>query len=387
MEFKKKTIIWEDNNEPPKDYIWIKSDGKAYEYSYSQRKWIESKSISGSGNYEPVEVNPTIEDGDVTIPLNALKIGESIYTIGGDSDSDIQIVELTYDHLPATGTLSASDLEKLDGDNCLLIINGRYFYKTFSANIGFDYHEIASANVLGGVRSIYFTASKPDGEYTIAYTYPVEANTQTQANAVLENIKVGNTTYSVPLSPMIVEGTIDENNMFTPGSGAPTFAEAKEHMFAGGLLYFLVTEDGEPFGVALASMANANEILAIGPDQVFVWMYTVEPDMTISINSYGENYYYDSNFAYNFVELDEDEVEAANAVRVDVYELDISTPDSYILTRNTDEHDPVLFSGGGNDYMILIVTKDAFESEDVQVPEGVITNDYNYVVVMSERVS
>lgn len=47
MEFKKKTIIWEDNSEPPKDYIWIKSDGKAYEYSYSQRKWIESKSISG----------------------------------------------------------------------------------------------------------------------------------------------------------------------------------------------------------------------------------------------------------------------------------------------------------------------------------------------------
>jgi hypothetical protein len=45
MEFKKKTIIWEDNNEPPKDYIWIKSDGKAYEYSYSQRKWIESKLI------------------------------------------------------------------------------------------------------------------------------------------------------------------------------------------------------------------------------------------------------------------------------------------------------------------------------------------------------
>lgn len=55
MEFKKKTIIWEDNNEPPKDYIWVKSDGKAYEYSYSQGKWIESKLIKteesgGSGD-------------------------------------------------------------------------------------------------------------------------------------------------------------------------------------------------------------------------------------------------------------------------------------------------------------------------------------------------
>lgn len=45
MEFKKKTIIWEDNNEPPKDYIWAKKDGKFYEYSYATRSWIESKLI------------------------------------------------------------------------------------------------------------------------------------------------------------------------------------------------------------------------------------------------------------------------------------------------------------------------------------------------------
>ena len=170
MEYKTKTIVWEDNNEPPKDYIWVKSDGKAYEYSYSQRKWIESKSISTSGNFEPVEANPTIEDGDVTTPLNALKIGESVYTVDSDSNSDIQIVELTYDHIPATGTLSASDLEKLDSDNCLLVMNGKYFRKTFGSDGGIDYKEIGLTTVLGGVRSIYFTASKPDGEYTIAYT-------------------------------------------------------------------------------------------------------------------------------------------------------------------------------------------------------------------------
>lgn len=28
----KKTIIWETNSEPPKSYIWVKSDGKAYEF-------------------------------------------------------------------------------------------------------------------------------------------------------------------------------------------------------------------------------------------------------------------------------------------------------------------------------------------------------------------
>lgn len=274
MELKKKTIIWEDNNEPPKDYIWIKSDGKAYEYSYSQRKWIESKSISGSGNSEPVEANPTIEDGDVTIPLNALKVGESVYTVGGDSNSDVQIVELTYDHIPATGTLSASDLEKLDSDNCLLVMNGKYFRKTFSSDGGIDYKEISLTTVLGGIRSIYFTASKPDGEYTIAYTYQIEANTQTQPTTALENIKVGNTTYSVPLSPMIVRGTVNDGE-FTPSEDAPTWAEARAHMLAGGLLYLISLKDGEPFTANLAYVAGDMEIDA---DE----LYWSNPDAAIT---------------------------------------------------------------------------------------------------------
>lgn len=43
MEFKKKTIIWEDNNEPPKNYIWAKADGKFYEYGVNG--WKLSKNI------------------------------------------------------------------------------------------------------------------------------------------------------------------------------------------------------------------------------------------------------------------------------------------------------------------------------------------------------
>lgn len=264
MELKKKTIIWENNNEPPKDYIWVKSDGKAYEYSYSQGRWIESNSISGSGNSgncEPVEANPTIEDGDVTTPLNALKVGESVYTVGGNSDSDIQIVELTYDHIPATGTLSASDLAKLDSDNCLLVMKGKYFRKTFSSDSGIDYKPIGLTTILGGVRSIYFTASKPDGEYTIAYEHPIEANTQTQATTALENIKVGNTTYSVPPSPMVVVGTLGEGDRFVPALDTTvTWSDAQAHMFNGGLLYLLVTSDGEPASIQLAYLADGEEI-------------------------------------------------------------------------------------------------------------------------------
>ena len=230
-----KKIWYDENSEPPKNYIWSKG-GKLFKYIDGQ--W---KEISENG-----------------------------------SDSDIQIVELTYDHLPATGTLSASDIEKLDSDNCLLIINGRYFYKTYGANSGFDYHEIGLTKVLGGLRSIYFTASKPDGEYTIAYTYPVEANTETQATTALENIKVGNTTYSVPLSPMIVRGTAAGDDptsvSFTPASGSPTWAEAYDHMLNGGLVYLVPTADGEPIGVLMAIGGGPDGILGQSGEAVLAWL-------------------------------------------------------------------------------------------------------------------
>lgn len=39
MEFRKKQIIYEENNQPPKNYIWVKEDGKAYEFNYNNRQW------------------------------------------------------------------------------------------------------------------------------------------------------------------------------------------------------------------------------------------------------------------------------------------------------------------------------------------------------------
>ena len=208
--------------------------------------------------------------------LKKFQNGEWVAISGSNSDSDIQIVELTYDHLPATGTLSASDLAKLDGDNCLLLMKGKYFRKTFSSDGGIDYKEIGLTTVLGGVRSIYFTASKPDGEYTIAYTYPVEANTQAQTNATLENIKVGNTTYSVPLSPMIVAGTLNGSS-FTPVEGSPTWADARARMFAGGLVYLSPLYNGEPFGVFLATFASdsSGSIGASSDDGFMFWINAV----------------------------------------------------------------------------------------------------------------
>lgn len=58
MEYKTKTIIWEDNSEPPKDYIWVKSDNKAYEFDYTDRLWKKSRTIAIlSNDVIPIDTN------------------------------------------------------------------------------------------------------------------------------------------------------------------------------------------------------------------------------------------------------------------------------------------------------------------------------------------
>lgn len=46
----KKTIIWETNSEPPRNYIWVKPNGVPYEYDEGIREWVVSRNIGpGSG--------------------------------------------------------------------------------------------------------------------------------------------------------------------------------------------------------------------------------------------------------------------------------------------------------------------------------------------------
>lgn len=66
MEFKKRTIIWEENTEPPKNYYWVKPDNKIYEFSVEERKWVESEELTytpkeeggSTGPVEPTPENP-----------------------------------------------------------------------------------------------------------------------------------------------------------------------------------------------------------------------------------------------------------------------------------------------------------------------------------------
>lgn len=56
----KKTVIWETNSEPPRNYIWVKSDGLPYEYDWDIREWVLSKNIGVSGGYN-VTIKTTAE--------------------------------------------------------------------------------------------------------------------------------------------------------------------------------------------------------------------------------------------------------------------------------------------------------------------------------------
>lgn len=141
MELKKKTIIWEENTEPPKNYYWIKPDNKVYEWDADLEDWMESKEFSyvpssinakGFSTNEPTEelssaissydeANPTKPTS--TITLNMESVPETItipetshpVTLKGDFSNNKTTIE------------SAGDVEKVTvnntGDEADLVIN------------------------------------------------------------------------------------------------------------------------------------------------------------------------------------------------------------------------------------------------------------------------
>lgn len=101
MEFKKKTIIWEENNVPPKNYLWVKSDNKVYEYSATNNKWVESKTFqikeaSGS-KYSSNETSSEVSD--------AIQAYVDKQEAAGKPVSPTSTITVTYEETPETITL------------------------------------------------------------------------------------------------------------------------------------------------------------------------------------------------------------------------------------------------------------------------------------------
>ena len=86
MEFKKRTIIWEENTEPPKNYYWVKPDNKVYEFSVEERKWVESEELTYTPKDEeetPVEpVEPEFTPVEYTFISYGDAEGEREYARG-----------------------------------------------------------------------------------------------------------------------------------------------------------------------------------------------------------------------------------------------------------------------------------------------------------------
>lgn len=57
-----KTLWFDQNSEPPKNYLWVKEPGKIYSYDWEQRDWVLDAQAGGSSalySFEILESNPT----------------------------------------------------------------------------------------------------------------------------------------------------------------------------------------------------------------------------------------------------------------------------------------------------------------------------------------
>lgn len=57
------------------------------------------------------------------------------------------------------------------------------------------------------------------------------------------------------LAPMFVTGYVDDGG-FIPDEDAPSWDEAHDHVLAGGVVYFQLTDDGAPVGVEMVTYAD-----------------------------------------------------------------------------------------------------------------------------------
>ena len=92
----KKTIIWENNTEPPKNYIWGKADGKFYEYNGSA--WAESEDIKSTANIAVTGVSLNKSTASISVSGNTtLKA-----TVTPSDASDTTVTWITSDAGVAT---------------------------------------------------------------------------------------------------------------------------------------------------------------------------------------------------------------------------------------------------------------------------------------------
>lgn len=194
---KKKTIIWEDNNQPPHNYIWVKGDGKAYEYNYEKRIWEESKTVqmtSSEPSYSSSETSSSVSD--------AISAYEEKQTAAGKPVSPTASITVDYtksgEEIPETITLpETTHPVTLKGDfsqnaNTTIESNGEIEKVTIN-NTG------EAANLVIDLPS---TSAALSGKYDTVTVKAISDETLTiNTNAHIKNL-------------ILLKGTVKVNNAF-----------------------------------------------------------------------------------------------------------------------------------------------------------------------------
>ena len=89
----KKTVIWETNSEPPRNYIWIRPNGVAYEYDNDIREWVISPNI-GPGSGGTNVVCKTTAEWNATRGYVPAKGEIIVYTDYRQVEKDGQLVDV-----------------------------------------------------------------------------------------------------------------------------------------------------------------------------------------------------------------------------------------------------------------------------------------------------
>ena len=97
----KRTIIWEENTVPPKNYLWVKPDSKVYEYDYLKKSWEESKTIKLVESEEPSYSEEAPSEG-VT---NAIQAYEDKQNAAGKPISPTATITTNFEEVPETITI------------------------------------------------------------------------------------------------------------------------------------------------------------------------------------------------------------------------------------------------------------------------------------------
>ena len=173
MEYKKKTIIWEDNNEPPKNYIWVKSDGNAYEFNHTLRQWEKIMSSGGdcSGGQSSTTEFRTIARNGKPVQESDLKEGDTVQPL----------YDSTYSE-PHKGDLVKAKMVNGELDAEFVEDPSDYVVETYE-RCGETYKILVKKTI--PLNCIYYTTISGEVLDTTGCTLSIESNTNTQGQGII----------------------------------------------------------------------------------------------------------------------------------------------------------------------------------------------------------